>query len=111
MLHKVEAVTLPFEFRRDHIAGIDRSDAERDEGRWHVNRTALSLKRSAHRILSADGSQPKLLLHLQRPEQSRGRFAPDLRVGSHPLEIFLAGESHRLPMAAGGDNLAACLDE
>ena len=111
MLHEVEAVSLPFEFWRDHLVSLYRSDTERDKGRWHVNRTALSLKRSAHRILSADGSQPKLLLHLQSAEQSRRRLAPYLRIGCHPFKIFLARESHCLPMASRRHDLAASLDE
>ena len=111
MLHEVEAVSLPFEFRRDHLVSLYRSDTERDKGRRYVDCPVLGLEGSTHRILASNGSQPKLLLHLQSAEQSRRRLAPYLRISCHPFKIFLARESHRLPMAAGGDNLAACLDE
>ncbi len=111
MLDEVEPVAFPLEFRRNHLVGPHRSDTERYEGRRHVDRAVFCLEGSAHRILSADGGQPELVLHLQSAEQGGGRLAPDLRVGGHPLKIFLTGETHRLPMSAGGHHLAASLDE
>lgn len=53
----------------------------------------------------------KLLLHLQSAEQSRRRLAPYLRISCHPFKIFLARESHCLPMASRRHDLAASLDE
>ena len=111
MLHEVEAVSLPFEFRRDHLVSLYRSDTERDKGRRYVDCPVLGLEGSAHRILASNGCQPEFLLHFQSTEQSRGRLAPNLRVGGHPFKIFLARESHCLPMASRRHDLAASLDE
>ena len=106
MLYEIQAVALPFEFRRDDPGGPERGHAEGYEGRRHVD----VLESAAHRVLASDGGQSESELHLQCAEQGAQGLAPAVGVVGHALEVLLIGEAHAGPLTARGDHLGAGLD-
>ena len=100
---QVEVVAFPFQFRRDDRSGIHRGDTEGHQGGRNVN----VFEGAAHGILAADGRKAEGHLHLQGTQQGRQRLAPGVGIGRHPFKIFLVGETHAFPVAAGGHHLGA----
>ena len=106
VLQEIDPVAGRLKLRRDDAAGIDSRDAERDEGRRHVD----VLEGAAHGVLAADGRKAELLLHLERAEQGAEWLAPGVGILGHALEVFLVGEPHAAIIGTGAGHLRAGLD-
>ena len=101
-LEQVDRVACGLEFRGDDIAGLSRSDGERDQGGRHVQ----IQEGARHGVLAADGGYAQADLRLVCAQQGGEGLAPTGGFVSEPFKILLEGEINLGGIAAGGDHLS-----
>ena len=98
------------ELGRDGAGGLAHGDGEADQGRRNVELAGLVLKRTAHRVLAADGTGAQVDLGHKGAQDGCHGLAPALGLGAQALKVFLEGEIGALVLKAGGNELGDGLD-